>query len=261
MFAPASTTSRRARGLAMAIASIESPALSPPGLVYSTSWSNNETMLIQTQYPGIYVATASDEQYSANLYKNEADAALNKIASGRTGNQLLRDIGSLSAKKGRKLTISEIGAGESPCTEPVLTASQLDKHQPSSFKENKKIAKQFARKGTFSSGDGCSAIVNWNPTTNIRLSQDGSPLGYGRDSDESFAVLAHELVHARHVMAGTSKAWVGDRYDPSSEAGKEESRAIGIGKYAFSKTGEPSENSIRSEHDLPLRAKYQARDE
>lgn len=218
-------------------------------------------MLIQTQYPGIYASTASDDSYSSNLYKNETEAALNKIASGRTGNQLLREIGSLSAKRGRKLTINEIGAGESPCTEPVLTASQLDKHQPSSFRENKRIAKQFARKGTFSNGDGCSAIVNWNPATNIRLSQNGSPLGLGQDSDESFAVLAHELVHARHVMAGTSKAWVGDRYDPSSEAGKEESRAIGIGKYTYSKTGEPSENSIRSEHDLPLRAKYKARDE
>ncbi|MCL9856994.1 type III secretion system effector protein, partial [Ralstonia solanacearum] len=63
-------------------------------------------MLIQTQYPGIYVTTASDEQYSANLYKNEADAALNKIASGRTGNQLLRDIGSL-----RESLINEVVNG------------------------------------------------------------------------------------------------------------------------------------------------------
>nr|WP_268988553.1 hypothetical protein [Ralstonia solanacearum] len=33
-------------------------------------------------------------------------------------------------------------------------------------------------------------------------------------------------------------------------------RAIGLGKYAYSETGEPSENSIREENGLALRRKY-----
>ncbi|UXN02209.1 type III secretion system effector protein (plasmid) [Xanthomonas hortorum pv. pelargonii] len=55
-------------------------------------------------------------------------------------------------------------------------------------------------------------------------------------------------------MAGTSKAYKGgDRYDETSEAGKEELRAVGVGKYEYRKTRQPSENSIRQEHGLPIR--------
>lgn len=69
----------------MALASIESPARSLPGLVYSTSWSNNDTMLIQTQYPGFYIATASDNQREADRYAGKVNEALGKIASGPRG--------------------------------------------------------------------------------------------------------------------------------------------------------------------------------
>lgn len=48
----------------------------------------------------------------------------------------------------------------------------------------------------------------------------------------------------------------GDERDPTTPAGKEELRAIGLGKYAYSETGEPSENSIREENGLALRRKY-----
>ncbi|MGD7196452.1 hypothetical protein ACQCRG_26165, partial [Ralstonia pseudosolanacearum] len=56
-----------------------------PGLVYSTSWSNNDTMLIQTQYPGFYIATASDNQREADRYAGKVNEALGKIASGPRG--------------------------------------------------------------------------------------------------------------------------------------------------------------------------------
>lgn len=71
--------------------------------------------------------------------------------------------------------------------------------------------------------------MNWNPKTSIKLSRNGSPKRLHKDPKESFAVLAHELIHARHVMAGTSKAWSGDRYNETSEAGQEELRAVGLG--------------------------------
>ncbi|UNW13621.1 type III secretion system effector protein [Xanthomonas phaseoli pv. phaseoli] len=34
---------------------------------------------------------------------------------------------------------------------------------------------------------------------------------------------------------------------------KEELRAVGVGKYEYRKTRQPSENSIRQEHGLPVR--------
>ncbi|WP_216597530.1 M91 family zinc metallopeptidase, partial [Pseudomonas coronafaciens] len=67
----------------------------------------------------------------------------------------------------------------------------------------------------------------------------------------------HELIHAKHHLAGTLK-YGGEVTRSASSAstpsGKEELRAVGLGKYANS--GEPSENSIRQEHGLPLRRTY-----
>ncbi|MGA4238977.1 XopG/HopH/AvrPtoH family type III secretion system effector [Ralstonia pseudosolanacearum] len=243
----------------MALASIESPALSPPGLVYSTSWSNNDTMLIQTQYPGFYIATASDNQREADRYAGKVNEALGKIASGRSGNELLRGISSLSATRQRKLTISEIDSDDESSTEPVLTRPQIAAYRPANFDQNQSIAAQLANGATFEGEAGCSAIVSWNPKKSIELSRNGSPKRMRKDSKESFVVLAHEMIHAHHVMAGTSKGGSGDRYDETSEAGQEELRAVGLGAYAHANTGEPTENSIRAEHGLRMRSKYKPR--
>ncbi|MGD7413034.1 M91 family zinc metallopeptidase, partial [Ralstonia pseudosolanacearum] len=92
-----------------------------------------------------------------------------------------------------------------------------------------------------------------------RGDSNGSPKRMRKDSKESFVVLAHEMIHAHHVMAGTSKGGSGDRYDETSEAGQEELRAVGLGAYAHANTGEPTENSIRAEHGLRMRSKYKPR--
>ncbi|WP_245202030.1 type III secretion system effector protein [Herbaspirillum sp. 1173] len=58
-------------------------------------------------------------------------------------------------------------------------------------------------------------------------------------------------------MEGTSKAYSGGyRYDETTPAGKEELRAVGLGKYR----NLPSANSIRAEYGLPLMFRYRPRD-
>ncbi|WP_290439099.1 XopG/HopH/AvrPtoH family type III secretion system effector [Xanthomonas oryzae] len=158
----------------------------------------------------------------------------------------------LSARKNRKVTIAEIGAEAQPNNRAVLSASEVEKYDPEPFADNLALAKERARKGK-----GCNAIIEWSPHSNIELNSNGSPLRLGSNPEESFVVLAHELIHAQHILAGTSKAYNGgDRYDETSEAGKEELRAVGVGKYEYRKTRQPSENSIRQEHGLPIRKKY-----
>ncbi|WP_256724611.1 XopG/HopH/AvrPtoH family type III secretion system effector, partial [Xanthomonas oryzae] len=158
----------------------------------------------------------------------------------------------LSARKNRKVTIAEIGAEAQPNNRAVLSASEVEKYDPETFADNLALAKERARKGK-----GCNAIIEWSPHSNIELNSNGSPLRLGSNPEESFVVLAHELIHAQHILAGTSKAYNGgDRYDETSEAGKEELRAVGVGKYEYRKTRQPSENSIRQEHGLPIRKKY-----
>ncbi|MFC3394540.1 XopG/HopH/AvrPtoH family type III secretion system effector [Brenneria rubrifaciens] len=216
-------------------------------------------MIISTHYSGIYVSTLSDEPSSASAYKERAEEALDRINSGPSGGKLLAKISKLSSSNDRKVTLREIEINAKAYTNPVLTRSQIEEYDPSSFTENTNIAGELSRKGRLFKGTGVSAIVGWSPdNASIRLNQNGSPTGVGTDSDDNITVLAHELVHARHMLNGSSFGAEGDRYDPSSRAGKEELRAVGIGDYRYSKTGKPSENSIRAEQGLPLRMKYKA---
>ncbi len=76
------------------------------------------------------------------------------------------------------------------------------------------------------------------------------------DNVDKITTLAHELVHARHILSGSSLADGGDRYNPRTGSGKEELRAAGLDNYRYSVTKKPSENSISAEHGLPLRMKY-----
>ncbi|RLM19064.1 type III effector HopH1 [Brenneria alni] len=214
-------------------------------------------MIIPTSYTGIYVNTRSEVPAIAETYKSEAEDALDIINSGPSGRALLDKIAKLSSSKDRKVTLKELEINSKPYSLPVLTSWQLDKYNPSSFRENTEIAKGLAVQGVFTKGEGASAIIGWAPDiASVRLNQNGSPTGVGTGRDDKITSLAHELVHVRHILSGSSMAWQGDRYDPSSRAGKEESRAVGIGNYRYSKTGKPSENSIRAEHNLPLRSKY-----
>ncbi|MCL1617989.1 M91 family zinc metallopeptidase [Ralstonia pseudosolanacearum] len=92
--------------------------------------------------------------------------------------------------------------------------------------------------------------------SSMTFSASGSPTGTGPSHVDKISQLAHELIHAKHMVAGTWKGRWGDDRDPKTSAGKEELRAVGLGKYEYAKTGEPSENAIRDEHGLPLRRKY-----
>jgi len=204
----------------------------------------------QTKYPGIYISTQTSAQEEP--YKNQVESALDKIASGNSGSALLQDLSAISIRENRKVTIAEIGSEAPPNTRAVLSAREVEKYEPRTFTNNRALANRRAKKGK-----GCNALIEWSPQSHIELNGNGSPVRLGPNPDESFVVLAHELIHAQHLLAGTSKAYKGgDRYDETSEAGKEEFRAVGIGKYEYRKTGQPSENSIRAEHGLPIRNKY-----
>ncbi|MFA1013422.1 Type III effector HopH1 [Pseudomonas coronafaciens pv. porri] len=86
----------------------------------------------------------------------------------------------------------------------------------------------------------------------MRLNQNSSPLHLGMDNVDKITTLAHEFVNARHILSGSSLADDGARYNPRTGSGKEELHAAGLENYRYSVTKEPSENSIRAEHGLPL---------
>ncbi|HKX56518.1 MAG TPA: type III secretion system effector protein [Xanthomonadales bacterium] len=218
-------------------------------------------MILPTSYAGIYVSTANDSPASAHSYKEEAQQALDRIASGPSGGELLSKVAKIASGGEKKITLKELGPNEEPYTQAVLTRSQIEKYKPRGFEQNVAIAGELSRKGRFLKGEGTSAIIGWSPEkSSVLLNQNGSPTRIGASQEEKFTVLAHELIHARHIMSGSSLAAGGNRYDPKTPNGKEESRAVGVEGYHYSKTKKPSENSIRAEQGLPLRKKYNPHD-
>ncbi len=205
------------------------------------------------KFPGIQVAATARPSFEAEVVE-----ALECIKSRPVGNQLLEDIASL-ARGERKVTIVEPAADQLPVAQMRLTPSQLDAlgSNPPRAKvrqaliDNATGSTLFRRRGTASE-------IPWSKATaEPVVNEHGVPVRQ-TDPDQAFVALAHELIHARHHLAGTLK-FDGTTLTPhpacaESKSGKEELRAVGLGKYAASK--EPTENAIRAEHGLPRRTTY-----
>ncbi|AMP36151.1 MULTISPECIES: XopG/HopH/AvrPtoH family type III secretion system effector [Ralstonia solanacearum species complex] len=216
-------------------------------------------MPIETRYSNIYVQSLVNTQDALDDFKQEAHQALDIINSRRMGNHLLSELSGLCRARRHKITIHELKPNGEPCSEPVLSRHQIEAHSPENFRENREKACELAEKrsGWFGKkpGEGASVIVSWSMShSSMTFNANGSPTGTCPSDDDKISQLAHELIHAKHMVAGTWKGRWGDDRDPTTPAGKEELRAVGLGKYA--ETGEPSENAIRDEHGLPLRRKY-----
>jgi hypothetical protein len=187
----------------------------------------------------------------------KAETALQRIASRPNGSNLLAEIARYSTH-GRSLRINVTSAEISSAARAALTTRQaLARGIPDSDlnKENNRTASSLARKTGWRKAEGSSAVVDWNPSEYPDIDAHGRPR-LVNDEDHAFVSLAHELVHGYRMMKGTYTGGDGsDRYQSGTPAAIEEERAVGIGRYA----GKPlSENGIRREHDLPLRAQYRA---
>jgi len=159
------------------------------------------------------------------------------------------------ARKGNTVTIQ---SGLKSATYAHLNPAQRQRYPAMDYKQQSDKATQLAQKKMLGiKGEGANAEILWAPKQALRLNPDGQPTGIKDDDNEqeSHLVLAHELVHARRLVKGTSTAGSSSRYDPKSPAGKEEQRAVGIGKP--SNLTRPSENSVRQELGFPLRTAYQ----
>lgn len=98
-------------------------------------------------------------------------------------------------------------------------------------------------------GSGLGAMVRYNPNVEHQYNTIGV-------NTPPFIALAHELIHAMHVMSGDlKKAYDWDNGTPGSSNGAilEEARTVGLGRYADTRI---SENAIRREHNLALRTFY-----
>ncbi|NIG12912.1 hypothetical protein F3J37_01670 [Pantoea sp. Al-1710] len=191
-------------------------------------------------------------QTKSDLIK--AESALSKLDQGPTGNRLIYELSKLS-KNGKSLTIVADRKTTSGAM-PTLTKSQVQRFGVSEDEyniEHNDRANKLAQKRRFGfKGKGTSAIVRWNPSLSVHVSDEGIHSAVN-DEKEAFISLAHELIHGYRMMKGTYTADHSDRYEPGTRSYKEEQRAVGLGIHSNRSF---SENSIRNESKMNLRAKY-----
>ena len=215
-------------------------------------------------YPGIFIAQDSyrGNHWVPDDFEGTVNTALQQIDSQPVGRTLLTRLSAgCNRVAGRKVVIEYSGGGSMAAPLDVVTNTSRKTIQrtgqhgtPLLIQEvmaNPNLVATQAgvmtdgRRKQFINGAGTGAVVTWNHRD---VGQDGRP---------GFIALAHELVHALHYVEGSCyRAATGSVTDQgNSGIMEEEMRTVGCLRYA----GEsPSENAIRGEHNVPLRANYSA---
>jgi len=180
----------------------------------------------------------------------DIESALEMIKSGQNGARILSEIARVSTGE-KNLLIMDAGNGASE------TGGELTPVQESRYGLNLNTSphQQYMKKllEVSSNGEGAKSIIFYNPNISVGIDNDDHSWVV-KTRKEAFVSLAHELIHAFHVMNGTSKAaGLNAIMNKNSPQKEEEDRATGIGRYAGSTF---SENGVRADHDLPLRASY-----
>ena len=177
----------------------------------------------QTDFDGIIIRLRSPNEsvHFPQLVKD----ALKSINSKPVGKQLLSEIVALKNKKKFGYTVCIMRPGGLS----VVDKNNGEGPQWSSGSVAKRSNEEDACNGT-----GTVTAVTWN--ANIIETPDGSR--------PSFIALAHELVHALYNLKG----------EAYSDASDEEYRTVGLAPVANARA--VTENKIRAEHKVPLRAAY-----
>jgi len=205
---------------------------------------------IQNSYFSKNILIESDSENDAK----KVNEALKQINASSTGANLLKQINDLSING--KMVIIKIVDNHESSTRPKLTEQQCTKHKVTNnhFDSNhNKIAANLAeKKSVIKKGEGTSAFVVWNKTEYLSIDGLGFPTVV-KNETLSFITLVHELIHAYRILKGTYSGSYGDVKDPTSPKADEEFRAVGIRGHENKKF---SENTVRRDHDLPIRAHY-----
>ncbi|QDI02925.1 MULTISPECIES: XopG/HopH/AvrPtoH family type III secretion system effector [Xanthomonas translucens group] len=190
-------------------------------------------MPIQTKYPGIYSQPLHDTEREQQRFNAEVTVHLDNLGSQPSGNQLLDELTALSNRRSHMLTISEkTPSRRGPRAEPVLSGHQLQRHpRLKSYNEITKVAgDQYALEKDNRPNEGSSVVLLWSAhQTSMGLDRDGYPTGPTASNNDKVSLLAHELVHAKHMMAGTWKGDHDDHDSTSTASGQEELRAVRYG--------------------------------
>ena len=178
---------------------------------------------IQTGFEGIIIRLRSPNEsvHFPQLVKD----ALAAINSKPVGKQLLSGIVALKNKQKFGYTVCIMRPGG---------LAVVDKNDGKGPQWSSGSVAKRSHEGDACNGNGTVTAVTWN--ANIIETPDGSR--------PAFVALAHELIHALYNLKG----------EAYSDASDEEYRTVGLPPVANDRA--ITENKIRAEHKVPLRAAY-----
>lgn len=177
----------------------------------------------QTDFDGIIIRLRSPNE--SVMFPQLVKDALASINSKPAGKTLLSEIVKLKGKKKFGYTVCIMRPGG---------LSIADKNNGKGPQWSSGSIAKRSNEADACNGTGTVTAVTWN--ANIIETPDGSR--------PSFVALAHELVHALYNLKGEAYA----------DASDEEYRTVGLAPVANARA--VSENKIRAEHGVPLRAAY-----
>lgn len=199
-------------------------------------------------YPGIQVDISVD----GDKFFKATDDCLKKLVTKDVGRELLETLSKRCQGIGRAPKDGKVVIILAPGTivdfANIWDDVQADKvfagtkAKPVVWDDSKRVIKTVAGVELKFPGKGSDAIAAYTP----------GPLAERTYEDQagvktpSFIALAHELIHCLHILSGDVPK--GAKWNANEEA-----RTVGAGKY---KENRMSENAIRKEHGIALRAYY-----
>ncbi|MCF6776536.1 M91 family zinc metallopeptidase [Thiotrichales bacterium 19X7-9] len=171
-------------------------------------------------YPSFMTLTREDNEYTYILLAKEA---MNQIASKANGKELVTQL----QQSGYKVFIKRQGTEHHVLNVEKISSSNSIINADITYTNKVEVNKHFSSKKVIT--------VCWNPN---HIHAEG---GIERPP---FIGLAHELIHAWHIING----------DSFEEHRSEELATVGL--LEFEKSRNINENKIRQEHNLPFRTSY-----
>jgi len=188
-------------------------------------------------------------EYSGINGLNSLSRAISKIKSKPIGNALISEIEALG-QQGKAIKIS-IVRYETNSSRAMLTSNQAEEldvpDDEDDVMNNLHAYHLSTRLIDGIDAAGTNAALKWNPKVSSILDRLGR-LKRDFNANNAYIALAHELIHAYHILKGSALIDTIDDQIRTGTAGEtEEKRVIGLGDYS---TERFTENKIRAEHNL-----------
>jgi hypothetical protein len=194
---------------------------------------------VESNFPGIKIENSYGDPFVTGVQQD-----LNLIAAKPTGGNLL----SLISKR-----FQGVGTKTSADKKVVIHLGICDLTAQNSVGGGiEERGADIAGKNFTMPGTGKGSRVDYNPQGEAEYT---TAVGI---RTPTYVALAHELIHALHVISGDVKKlydWNNGTALSSSGAIIEEARTVGLGRFLHTSI---SENAIRRENQLPVRTYYSA---